>query len=150
MSHIRSTKITLNQRSSQDPKISSTLYNEQGVLWFLQEHRQSSYQYLDGLPSSIASFLKVLHPDRDPLASQKCTINVFKVKKRPEIEIPEKHKLQTWYTNVLKLEFYFAITLIFSTGVVPTCGFAKTVCSFEQPGLALRFFFIFASNKTRF
>jgi hypothetical protein len=87
--------------STQQNPISPTSYDEKVVLRFLFDNRHFSYQYLNGLRSSIASVFKVLHPDRAPLAKQECILDFFQAKKRSEVKIPTKQKLQTWDTNIL-------------------------------------------------
>lgn len=87
--------------STQPEHTSPTSYDEQIVLRFLFDNRHFSYQYLNGLRSSIASVFKVLHPEKEPLASQECIMEFFKAKKRSEVKISTKQILQTWDTNIL-------------------------------------------------
>jgi hypothetical protein len=87
--------------ASQPQPTSPTMYDERMVLRFLLEHRHFSYQYLNGLRSSIASVFKVLYPEKEPLASQECILEFFRAKKRSEVKIPTKQRLQTWDTNIL-------------------------------------------------
>lgn len=86
---------------TQPNSIQPTTYDEAIVLRFLLDNRQFSYQYLNGLRSAIASVFKVLHPEKGPLATKEVIAEFFKARRRSEINIPTKQKLQTWNTNIL-------------------------------------------------
>ncbi|KAG1414891.1 hypothetical protein G6F59_010049 [Rhizopus arrhizus] len=81
--------------AAQNPIVLPEDYDVKNVLMFLKSNSHFSYQYLNGLRSSIASVFKTLHPDQVPIANQDCIIEFFKAKKHKEILIPEKHRLQT-------------------------------------------------------
>ncbi|KAG0758209.1 hypothetical protein G6F16_010446 [Rhizopus arrhizus] len=87
--------------AAQNPIVLPEDYDVKNVLMFLKSNSHFSYQYLDGLHSSIASVFKILHPDQVPIANRDCIIEFFKAKKHKEILIPEKHRLQTWDTVLL-------------------------------------------------
>ncbi|KAG0778835.1 hypothetical protein G6F16_012953 [Rhizopus arrhizus] len=94
-------KVWSNWCRSQDPKLDPEEYNPNNVLQFLVDNQHFSYQYLNGLRSSIASVFKHIHPHQKPIASQPNISRFFTAKRKTEIRIPTTNQLETWDINLL-------------------------------------------------
>ena len=73
---------------SQDPELDPEEYSPSNVLQFLADNQHFSYQYLNGLRSSIAPVFKHIHPHQKPIASQQNISRFFTAKRKTEIRIP--------------------------------------------------------------
>lgn len=85
---------------AQQPSITPNC-DEQQVLLFLMEHRHLFTQHLNGLRSAIASFFKVLHPNKKPIASQDIIVTFFAAERHSEIRIPSTVQLTTWDSDIM-------------------------------------------------
>jgi hypothetical protein len=86
---------------SQDPELDPEEYSPNNVLQFLVDNQHFSYQYLNGLRSSIASAFKHIHPHQKPIASQQNISRFFTAKRKTEIRIPTTSQLESWDINLL-------------------------------------------------
>ena len=86
---------------AQQPSITPTNCDEQQVLRFLMEHRHLFTQHLNGLRSAIASFFKVLHPNKKPIVSQDIIVTFFAAERHSEIRIPSTVQLTTWDSDIM-------------------------------------------------
>ncbi|KAG0734613.1 hypothetical protein G6F57_015318 [Rhizopus arrhizus] len=64
------------------------LSTKAGHAMFLADNQHFSYQYLNGLRSSIAPVFKHIHPHQKPIASQQNISRFFTAKRKTEIRIP--------------------------------------------------------------
>ncbi|KAG0805309.1 hypothetical protein G6F20_012009 [Rhizopus arrhizus] len=94
-------KVWSNWCRSQNPKLEPEEYSPNNVLQFLVDNQHFSYQYLNGLRSSIASVFKHIHPHQKPIASQPNISRFFTAKRKTEIRIPTTSQLETWDINLL-------------------------------------------------
>ncbi|KAG1063729.1 hypothetical protein G6F41_010576 [Rhizopus arrhizus] len=85
----------------QHPKINPLEYEEQNVVKFLVSQKQYSSQYLNVLRSSIASVFKVIHKNKPPIAQQPLVQEFFSAKRRSEVTLPTKQKVETWDLDIL-------------------------------------------------
>ncbi|CEP14252.1 hypothetical protein [Parasitella parasitica] len=73
-----------------------TADNAMQVLFFLNEFSHFSRSTLNGYRSSIASVLKVIHPNSPPLAEDPDIIAFFRAKRQCTINIPNLSSFETW------------------------------------------------------
>ena len=76
-------------------------YDITQILHYLVDNIHLQYSTLNGYRSAIASVLRVLYPQRKPIAEDTDIVQFFKAKRRQEISLPSETKLETWDANIL-------------------------------------------------
>ncbi|KAG0778759.1 hypothetical protein G6F22_011043 [Rhizopus arrhizus] len=87
-------------------------YDIQQILQYLSDHNHLQYSTLNGYRSAIASVLRILYPQRQPVAENTYIVQFFQAKKRQEVKLPSETSLETWDVKLLVDYIYHFVIML--------------------------------------